>query len=307
MKIQEKPDYLIFADSAKKGEVSDFPDVSRGWGITIEQTGSKPPLEWMNGAFNRVDKNMLYLLQQGVPEWSESVKYPANAIIKYNGVLYTAIAENDNSNPATSTTKWKKTQEKIANASTSQIGVVKLNSATNSTSETEAATPLAVKYAYDLAGQAKWHAMNNAVQKTQKINGKQFYGDISLSATDVGALSKSDFNAKLGNPGFEIMPSGLIRQWGTVQLPTVGDYNSIVVSGTKYYTNYHQILLPIAFPHNSDSVNVTIACGTMGIQSVMFGTSATANLNGSPSRFTVAITTPVLGVALTIHYEIIGH
>ena len=154
MKIQEKPDYLIFAESAKKGEVSNFPDVSRGWGITIEQTGSKPPLEWMNGAFNRVDKNMLYLLQQGVPEWSENVKYPVNAIIKYNGVLYTAISENDNSNPATSTTKWKKTQEKIANASTSQSGVVKLNSATNSESENEAATPLAVKRANDNANSA---------------------------------------------------------------------------------------------------------------------------------------------------------
>lgn len=145
MIIQKKPDYLIFADSAKKGEVTDFPDVSRGWGVTIEQTGSKPPLEWMNGAFNRIDKNMLYLLQQGVPEWSENVKYPVNAIIKYNGVLYTAISENDNSNPATSTTKWKKTQAEAPRATTSQIGVVKLNSATNSESETEAATPLAVK------------------------------------------------------------------------------------------------------------------------------------------------------------------
>ncbi|KES14841.1 hypothetical protein GASC598I20_002760, partial [Gilliamella apicola SCGC AB-598-I20] len=45
----------------------------------------------MNGAFNRVDKNMMYLLQHGVPEWSKKVIYPANAIIKYNGVLYTAI------------------------------------------------------------------------------------------------------------------------------------------------------------------------------------------------------------------------
>ncbi|OCG38571.1 phage tail protein [Gilliamella sp. Gris1-4] len=151
MKIQEKPDYLIFADSAKKGEVSDFPDVSRGWGITIEQTGSKPPMEWMNGAFNRVDKNMLYLLQQGVPEWNESVKYPANAIIKYNGVLYTAIVENDNVNPASDATKWKKTQVEVSKASTTQSGIVKLSSSTNSTSETEAATPLAVKKVNDNA------------------------------------------------------------------------------------------------------------------------------------------------------------
>ena len=106
MKIQEKPDYLIFANSAKNGESANFPDVSRGWGVTIDQTASKPPMEWMNGAFNRVDKNMMYLLQQGVPEWSETVIYPVNAIIKYNGVLYIAIAENDDAKPSTETGKW---------------------------------------------------------------------------------------------------------------------------------------------------------------------------------------------------------
>ena len=116
MKIQEKPDYLIFADSAKNGECANFPDVSRGWGVTIDQTASKPPMEWMNGAFNRIDKNMLYLLQQGIPEWSEKVIYPANAIIKYNGVLYIAIVENDEAKPSTNTTKWKKIQADYFNA-----------------------------------------------------------------------------------------------------------------------------------------------------------------------------------------------
>ncbi|KES14625.1 Phage-related tail fiber protein, partial [Gilliamella apicola SCGC AB-598-I20] len=127
----------------------------------------------------RIDKNMLYLLQQGVPEWCESVKYPANAIIKYNGVLYTAIVENDNSNPATDTTKWKKTQEKIVNASTSQSGVVKLNSATDSTSETEAATPLAVKKANDNASGAV------------KRSGDNMTGDLYIKG--LPALKFADF------------------------------------------------------------------------------------------------------------------
>jgi Phage tail fibre repeat./Carbohydrate binding domain. len=180
MIIQNKPDYLIFADSAKKGENAEFPDVSRGWGVTIDQTASKPPMEWMNGAFNRIDKNMMYLLQQGVPEWSEQVTYPANAIIKYNGVLYTAIVENDNAIPTTSTTKWKKTQEEIPNASLFQKGVVKLNSEINSESETEAATPKAIKKVCDLA--------NNQVPNIRKINNKTLNTDIVLQADDVNAL-----------------------------------------------------------------------------------------------------------------------
>lgn len=169
MKIQKKPDYLIFADSAKKGESAEFPDISRGWGVTIEQTASKPPLEWMNGAFNRIDKNMLYLLQQGVPEWSEEVIYPINAIIKYNGVLYTAIVENDNAKPSTNTTKWKKTQAEIPNASTTQNGIVKLSSATDSTSETESATPFAVKLVNDLANIAQSNA-NNAHDRITELS-----------------------------------------------------------------------------------------------------------------------------------------
>ena len=182
MKIQEKPDYLIFAESAKKGEVSDFPDVSRGWGVTIEQTGSKPPMEWMNGAFNRVDKNMLYLLQQGVPEWSESVKYPTNAIIKYNGVLYTAIIENDNAKPSTNTTKWKKTQAEIPIASLDQKGLVKLNSEINSESETDAATPRAVKKTYDLATIANTTATtaNNTAKAAVKRSGDNMAGELLI-------------------------------------------------------------------------------------------------------------------------------
>lgn len=179
-------------------------------------------------------------------------------------------------------------------------GKVKLSSATNSTSETEAATPQAVKSAYDLAGQAKWDANNH------KINGKKLNTDITLSATDVGALSIDDFKTQLGNPGFEVMPSGLIRQWGTIQLPITGDYNSVQVGNIKIYTNYQRIVLPIAFLNHPFSVNVTIASGTLSNQSSMFGLSASAHLEGSPTAFTVAISSPTLGTALTIHYEIIG-
>lgn len=207
MKIQEKPDYLIFAESAKKGEVSDFPDVSRGWGVTIEQTGSKPPMEWMNGAFNRVDKNMLYLLQQGVPEWSESVKYPTNAIIKYNGVLYTAIIENDNAKPSTNTTKWKKTQTEIPIASLDQKGLVKLNSEINSESETDAATPRAVKKTYDLATIANTTATtaNNTANAAVKRSGDNMAGELLIKNKRVlvdgdafrfnGYLNKTNLNS----------------------------------------------------------------------------------------------------------------
>ena len=315
MKIQEKPDYLIFADSAKKGEVSDFPDVSRGWGITIEQTGSKPPMEWMNGAFNRVDKNMLYLLQQGVPEWCESVKYPVNAIIKYNGVLYTAIAENDNSNPATSSTKWKKTQEEVSKASTTQNGIVKLSSATNSTSETEAATPLAVKKVNDIADDANTKAqqafelVQTMTPNSRKINNKSLDNDVSLNANDVGAIpaqknndndyfTPSNLNFALRprvnnspvvtidqftdykNPtiGWYALPSGYIHQFGTVILPPIEEYNVVTISGIKYYTQVYKILLPRSYPTAQVATTVTLVGSPFnGQQANEFGVWARNN------------------------------
>ncbi|WP_392565686.1 hypothetical protein RHO15_08900 [Utexia brackfieldae] len=68
MSFQNKPDYLIFAQEGKSGEVLAFFDIKRGWGLTTEQTKGKPPLEWMNGAFQRVDRNINYLIEQGIAE-----------------------------------------------------------------------------------------------------------------------------------------------------------------------------------------------------------------------------------------------
>ena len=69
---------------------------------------------------------MLYLLQQGVPEWNDKVTYPENTIIKYNGILYIATNENNNAKPSTTTTKWKKL---LDDASLTKKGIVQLNSA----------------------------------------------------------------------------------------------------------------------------------------------------------------------------------
>ena len=166
--VQETPDYLIFAEGAKQEELNAFPDINRGWGATIELTDSKPPMEWFNGAFNRVDKHILYLLQQGVPEWSNKVTYPVNAVIKYNGILYIATNENNNAKPSTNTTKWKKL---LDDASLTKKGIVQLNSAVNSVSESEAATPLAVKKAYDFASNAQ-NSANTANDTAKKAYDK---------------------------------------------------------------------------------------------------------------------------------------
>ena len=60
-----KPDGKIFASNAKSGELASFPDISRGWGLTLEQTGGKPPMEWMNDLFQRADLALQFLQMTG--------------------------------------------------------------------------------------------------------------------------------------------------------------------------------------------------------------------------------------------------
>lgn len=103
--IYEKPKNEIFASDAKDGEIVDFPNIKRGWGVT-ENLGFIPPMEYFNAAFNRVDKSIAYQLQRGVAEWDKDLEYPIGAVVSLNGVVYIAKSQNINKNPANEATIW---------------------------------------------------------------------------------------------------------------------------------------------------------------------------------------------------------
>ena len=103
--IYEKPKNEIFASDAKDGEIVDFPNIKRGWGVT-ENLGFIPPMEYFNAAFNRVDKSIAYQMQRGVAEWDKDLEYPIGAVVSLNGVVYVAKSQNINKNPANEATIW---------------------------------------------------------------------------------------------------------------------------------------------------------------------------------------------------------
>ncbi len=103
--IYEKPKNEIFASDAKDGEIVDFPNVKRGWGVT-ENLGFIPPMEYFNAAFNRVDKSLAYQLQRGVGEWDEEIEYPKGAVVSLNGIIYVAKGINTNKSPERDTNTW---------------------------------------------------------------------------------------------------------------------------------------------------------------------------------------------------------
>lgn len=103
--IHERPKNEIFASDAKVGEIVEFPNVKRGWGVT-ENLGFIPPMEYFNAAFNRVDKSLAYQLQRGVSEWSAEEEYPAGAVSVFNSKLYQAKATNTNKKPPDNKDAW---------------------------------------------------------------------------------------------------------------------------------------------------------------------------------------------------------
>lgn len=161
MEIVKQPDLQVFASEAKSGEVLKFPDILRGWGVTLEQTQGKPPLEWMNDAFKRIDVNNLYHLQQGIPEWNKAIRYPVNAIVKYADKIYLCLVENENNEPHLNSEKWTLYVKK---ATTAQQGIVQLTN-TIDTSQDKAITPFAVNELQKAIEQAITEATEVPVDK----------------------------------------------------------------------------------------------------------------------------------------------
>ncbi|WP_274720249.1 phage tail protein [Xenorhabdus bovienii] len=81
-------------------------------------------------------------------------------------------------------------------ASQTTAGIAKLSNATNSEAENVAATPKAVKAAYDFANAANNNA-NGRVPSGRKVNGKALSEDIHLKASDVDAYNKGETDIRV--------------------------------------------------------------------------------------------------------------
>ncbi|ELN1842327.1 TPA: tail fiber protein [Salmonella enterica subsp. enterica serovar Saintpaul] len=116
-------------------------------------------------------------------------KYTAqDATTTRKGIVQLSNATDSVSETLAATPKAVKVAYDLANAkytaqeaTTARKGIIQLSNATDSTSETLAATPKAVKAAMDNA--------NGRVPSGRKVNGHPLSGDITLWASDVGAIS----------------------------------------------------------------------------------------------------------------------
>lgn len=240
MALVNKPDESIFASSAKQGEVDNFPDLLRGWGITFDQTQGIPPMEWFNFLFKRLDEKHAYLMQRGLPEWSATQDYTKGSCVQFDGVSYRALKNSKNNSPNESNSqywvRWGFALSEIAQATLQQYGLVQLSSAINSGSETQAATSKAVKIAYDKAVDAKTTAEskvglrgNESIQGTKSFESKiiGFRGiGVADSQTYANANHLLNMGANDGDGWIEYKKSN--RVIGTIRIRANGElsYNN---------------------------------------------------------------------------------
>lgn len=188
MALVNKPDESIFASSAKQGEVDNFPDLLRGWGITFDQTQGIPPMEWFNFLFKRLDEKHAYLMQRGLPEWSDTQDYTKGSCVQFDGVSYRALKNSKNNRPNESNSqywvRWGFALSEIARATLQQPGIVQLSSSTNSESESEAATSKAVKIAHELAESKQSPATTLAGYGIGNFKVEPFVGNLNTLKTD---------------------------------------------------------------------------------------------------------------------------
>ena len=171
MALVNKPDESIFASSAKQGEVDNFPDLLRGWGITFDQTQGIPPMEWFNFLFKRLDEKHTYLMQRGLPEWSATQDYTKGSCVQFEGLSYRALKNSKNNSPNESNSqywvRWGFALSEIAQATLTQYGITKLYTGYDSQREDLALTP---KTAYQLKQliDSNTRSLSNVIPNSKK-------------------------------------------------------------------------------------------------------------------------------------------
>ncbi|EGN4347973.1 tail fiber protein [Escherichia coli] len=218
----------------------------------------------------------------------------------------------------------------LEDASTTKKGIVQLSSATNSTSESQAATPKAVKAAYDLAN-GKYTAQdattaqkgivqlssatnsasetlaatpkavkaandnaNGRVPSARKVNGKALSADITLTPKDIGTLNSTTMSFSGGAGWFKL---------ATVTMPQASSIVYIALIGGAGYN--------VGSPHQAGISELVLRAGNgnpKGITGALWKRTAVgltnfAWINTSGDTYDIYVEIGNYATSVNIHWD----
>nr|WP_269784149.1 tail fiber protein [Escherichia coli] len=174
----------------------------------------------------------------------------------------------------------------MEDASLTTKGVVKLSSATDSTSESLAATPKAVKAANDNA--------NSRVPSNRKINGKALTADITLTPKDIGTLNSVTMSFSGGAGWFKL---------ATVTMPQASSIVYIALIGGAGYN--------VGSPHQAGISELVLRAGNgnpKGITGALWKRTAVgltnfAWINTSGDTYDIYVEIGNYATSVNIHWD----
>jgi hypothetical protein len=174
----------------------------------------------------------------------------------------------------------------MEDASLTTKGVVKLSSAVDSTSESLAATPKAVKAANDNA--------NSRVPSNRKVNGKALTADITLTPKDIGTLNSVTMSFSGGAGWFKL---------ATVTMPQASSIVYIALIGGAGYN--------VGSPHQAGISELVLRAGNgnpKGITGALwkrtaFGLTNFAWINTSGDTYDIYVEIGNYATRVNIHWD----
>ncbi|EGD5157314.1 TPA: phage tail protein [Escherichia coli] len=174
----------------------------------------------------------------------------------------------------------------IEDASLTTKGVVKLSSAVDSTSESLAATPKAVKAANDNA--------NSRVPSNRKVNGKALTADITLTPKDIGTLNSVTMSFSGGAGWFKL---------ATVTMPQASSIVYIALIGGAGYN--------VGSPHQAGISELVLRAGNgnpKGITGALWKRTAVgltnfAWINTSGDTYDIYVEIGNYATSVNIHWD----
>lgn len=155
--------------------------ISVGWLL-----GEKPPHEYMNWWQNLATQRINHVLTRGIPEWDSSISYQAGAVTKgAGGLVYRAIANNTNQNPASSPASWVQVTENASSLSSGTVPNARISGEyTNFTNITASGTITAAQLVGGGAGITGLNASNlgSGTVPNARISGA-YTGFTTITAT----------------------------------------------------------------------------------------------------------------------------